>query len=119
MITHKDLSIEEAHKLAVKENTCVVMDRGTMTPTGRFIQAGMDAKITIHPKYLRMLTSQTRYSLIQGGRASGKSFMTALYTLLLTYEEGQKILYTRYTMSSAGDSIISEFKGKIEELGLE
>ena len=119
MITHKDLSIKEAHILAVKENTCVVMDRGTMTPTGRFIQAGMDAKVTIHPKYLSLLTSNTRYSLIQGGRASGKSFMTALYTLLLTYEKGQKILYTRYTMTSAADSIIAEFKGKIEDLGLE
>lgn len=60
----------------------------------------------------------TRYALITGGRASAKSFHVALAILNLTYEKDQVILYSRYTMTSAHDSIIPEFQQKIDLLGV-
>lgn len=56
---------------------------------------------------------------MQGGRGSAKSFTAAVYALTLTYEPNQKILYTRYTLTSAEKSIIPEFKEKLELLGVE
>lgn len=58
--------------------------------------------------------------LITGGRGSGKSFNTSTFIERLTFEmtEAEKIvhqiLYTRYTMVSAGMSIIPEMMEKIE-----
>lgn len=58
--------------------------------------------------------------LITGGRGSGKSFNASTFIERLTFEmtEAQKIvhqiLYTRYTMVSAGMSIIPEMMEKIE-----
>lgn len=61
----------------------------------------------------------TRYSLVTGGRGSGKSFTVTLMLLNLTYEDGQIILFTRYTLVSAFISIIPEFIDKINLLGRE
>ena len=119
MKVRPELNVKEAHKLALETGEVIVIEKGAMTPTGRFIEAGLDSKVNIIDKYIPLIEGDTRYSLIQGGRASGKSFMTSLFLLLLTYEKGQKILFTRYTMTSAESSIIPEFKGKIELLGLE
>lgn len=58
--------------------------------------------------------------LITGGRGSGKSFNASTFIERLTFEmtEAQKIvhqiLYTRYTMVSAGMSIIPEMMEKID-----
>ena len=58
--------------------------------------------------------------LITGGRGSGKSFNASTFIERLTFEmkEVEKIvhqvLYTRYTMVSAGMSIIPEMMEKIE-----
>ena len=61
---------------------------------------------------------KSRYTIITGGRASAKSFHVALAVLNLTYQPNQVILYSRYTMTSAHDSIIPEFREKIELLGV-
>lgn len=78
-----------------------------------------------------MITPQTIYHplytdnekfiiLITGGRGSGKSFNASTFIERLTFEltETEKIvhqiLYTRYTMVSAGMSIIPEMMEKIE-----
>jgi hypothetical protein len=58
-----------------------------------------------------------RYAFLTGGRGSGKSFHLSVFLLNLTYETGHVILFTRYTMESAGASIIPEFAEKIELLG--
>jgi len=58
--------------------------------------------------------NNSRYFLITGGRGSGKSFAINVFLLLLTYEKGHKILFTRYTMVSAASSIIPEFNEKLE-----
>ena len=75
--------------------------------------------VTIHEKYQPLLTEQnSRYYLVLGGRASGKSFSVSTILVIRLCEPGQRILYTRYTMTSAETSIIPEFREKIEMLGL-
>lgn len=73
--------------------------------------------ITIKSKY-KTLGSNSRYYVITGGRGSGKSYSANLFLLLLTYEVGHTILFTRYTLTSAHISIIPEFIDKIDTLGL-
>ena len=72
----------------------------------------------INSKYLS-IENNTRYCVITGGRGSGKSFAVNTLLLLLTYESGHTILFTRYTLRSASISIIPEFIEKIGLLGLE
>ena len=69
--------------------------------------------INLNHKY-NLLGSDSRYFVITGGRGSGKSFSLNLFLLLLTYESGHVILFTRYTLTSAHVSIIPEFLDKIE-----
>jgi phage terminase large subunit len=75
--------------------------------------------ISIQDKYEVLTTSESRYFIVTGGRASGKSFNISVLLLLLTFEREHVILFTRYTLTSASISIIPEFLEKIELLGLE
>lgn len=70
--------------------------------------------IEIQPKYKPLFENKTRYFVITGGRGSGKSYSVNSFLLLLTYEVGHTILFTRYTLTSAHISIIPEFVEKIE-----
>ena len=72
--------------------------------------------IEINEKYL-VLDNDSRYYICTGGRGSGKSFSIGLLLCLLTVEPNHVILFTRYTLRSAGISIIPEFLEKIELLG--
>jgi len=72
--------------------------------------------IKINEKYL-VLDNDSRYYICTGGRGSGKSFSIGLLLCLLTVEPNHVILFTRYTLRSAGISIIPEFLEKIELLG--
>ena len=68
------------------------------------------------PKY-KGFWNDTRYTILTGGRGSGKSFFTGVFLLgLMDLEAGHTILFTRYTLRSANVSIIPEFKEKIELL---
>ena len=69
-------------------------------------------------KYKPLFNSESRYFVITGGRGSGKSYGVNVFLLLLTYEVGHVILFTRYTLISAHISIIPEFIEKIESLNL-
>ena len=60
--------------------------------------------------------ARTRYKIITGGRGSAKSFTVASALLLRTYEDRFNVLFTRWTMDSAQDSVIPEFKDKIERM---
>jgi len=71
----------------------------------------------LNDKYL-VFDSLSRYFIVTGGRGSGKSFSIALILLLLTFEKGHRILFTRFTLKSAGLSIIPEFLEKIDLLQL-
>lgn len=59
-----------------------------------------------------------RYLLLTGGRGSGKSFALTLALALQLRHPGHRILFTRYTLASAADSIIPEFEEKLALLGL-
>ena len=72
--------------------------------------------IEVNKKYSPIATDDSRYFIITGGRGSGKSFSVNLMLVLLTYEAGHTILFTRYTLASAYISIIPEFIDKLETL---
>ena len=61
-------------------------------------------EIKLNDKY-NLLGSDSRYFVITGGRGSGKSYSLNSFLLLLTYEVGHVILFTRYTLTSANVSI--------------
>lgn len=73
--------------------------------------------INLNEKF-KSLGSSSRYFVITGGRGSSKSYSVNLFLLLLTYEVGHVILFTRYTLTSAHVSIIPEFIDKIDTLNL-
>lgn len=82
--------------------------------------------IKTHPIYYPMYEDKDKFILlITGGRGSGKSYATSCFIERLTFEVGKteakkiahQILYTRYTMVSAGISVIPEFLEKIEADG--
>jgi len=72
--------------------------------------------IQINNKFKPLWISNTRYFIVTGGRGSGKSYSVNLFNTQLTFQEKQRILFTRYTMTSAKISIIPEFTEKIEVL---
>ena len=75
--------------------------------------------ISVDTKYAPIQHSDSRYYIVTGGRGSGKSYSVNLLLVLLTYEAGHTILFTRFTLSSAYISIIPEFIDKIESLNIQ
>ena len=74
--------------------------------------------LELSSKYKSLYTSNCRYFIITGGRGSAKSFAVNTFLTHLTFQQRHKILFTRYTLTSAGVSIIPEFLEKPELLGL-
>jgi phage terminase large subunit len=72
------------------------------------------SKFDLNSKYIPLFKGESRYYVISGGRGSGKSYSVNTFLLMLTYETGHTILFTRYTLTSAHVSIIPEFIKKIE-----
>lgn len=70
------------------------------------------------PKYKPLFLERpdTRYTLVKGGRGSGKSYAVNTALCRSTYLNPLNILFTRYTMTSAEVSIIPEFLDKIDAL---
>ena len=70
------------------------------------------------PKYKPLFRERpdTRYTLVKGGRGSGKSYAVNTALCRSTYLDPLNILFTRYTMTSAEVSIIPEFLDKIDAL---
>ena len=75
--------------------------------------------VQLNPKYKPLFSEDSRYYIVLGGRGSGKSYAGSVAVLLMTFEKGNNVLYTRYTMTSASTSIIPEMAEKIETLGLQ
>ena len=73
--------------------------------------------IKVHKKYKSIVEEDSRYFIVSGGRGSGKSFSVNALLVMLTYEAGHTILFTRYTLTSAYISIIPEFIDKLELFG--
>lgn len=86
---------------------------------------GEDRQVTLDEAYEPLLsdhgslTCGTRYLIVTGGRGSGKSYAVSLALSLSMREPGMSCLFTRWTMASAKDSIIPEFREKIGLLGAE
>ena len=76
----------------------------------------MSSKINLKEKFKYLFQEDTRYYIITGGRGGSKSFSVGTFLCLLSYEQNQKILFTRKTMTSAHISVIPEFNEKIELL---
>ncbi|MCF0074041.1 phage terminase large subunit [Dyadobacter sp. CY261] len=57
--------------------------------------------------------SRVNKVIITGGRYSQKSFAVGTWSCVAAKDYNHRILYTRYTLSSAEDSIIPEFEEKI------
>ena len=74
----------------------------------------MNNNIVLSPKYMPLFSNKSRYFVVTGGRGSSKSFSITVFLLTLTYEKGHKILFSRYTLISANNSIIPEFIEKID-----
>lgn len=75
--------------------------------------------LNLNPKYKSLIQHEGRYFIITGGRGSGKSYAASCYLIMLTFEPGHIIAYTRLTMVSAGISIIPELVRMIASMGLE
>lgn len=76
-------------------------------------------ELEIHKKFSPLFKNQkgVRYYVLTGGRFSSKSYTVSIAACQLTREFNHRILYSRYTLVSAKDSIIPEFKEKLDVLG--
>ena len=70
-------------------------------------------EITLNEKYKPLWESDCFIYLVTGGRGSGKSFAVGDFIENLSFEQDHKILFTRYTLKTADDSIIPEFQEKV------
>lgn len=75
--------------------------------------------LVLNKKYTPLISDDSRYFPVTGGRGSGKSFTVNTILCLMLLEPKQRILFLRQTLTSAYLSIIPEFQEKIELLGLE
>jgi len=75
--------------------------------------------LILSKKYNPLFDAKARYFIITGGRGSGKSFAVTVFLTLLTMSKGIRVLFTRFTMTSAHLSIIPEFLEKIGLLGFD
>jgi len=62
--------------------------------------------------------AEVRYFIVTGGRFSSKSYSVSSGVCTLVNNKEHRALYTRYTLSTAKDSIIPEFEEKLDVLGL-
>ena len=78
------------------------------------------AKLEFHPKFKDLYGSKEwRYAIVTGGRSSGKSHAINTWAVMMTFEEGHRILHSRYTAASVKDSIVADVSARIHELGIE
>lgn len=71
--------------------------------------------IQVQPAYKPLYENEDKFIiLVTGGCGSAKSFNVSTFLERLSFEEGHKMLFCRYTMSSAEISVIPEFNEKIE-----
>lgn len=71
-------------------------------------------RIKIQEPYKPLYTTKKLVCLLSGGRGSAKSFNTSTFGERVSFEQGHRILFSRYTMASASDSVIPEFQEKID-----
>ena len=70
----------------------------------------------INKKYQALYSTKKRYTIVTGGRGSGKTFAVQDFLVRLLEEIGQGVLYTRFTMVSVDKTIIPLFVKHIEKI---
>ena len=88
----------------------------SIRPTAdRQSSSAMSKEVTYNTRYETLFKkARTRYRIITGGRGSGKSYAISSALVNDTYKDDFNTLFTRYTMVAAHDSIIPEFKDKVD-----
>lgn len=79
----------------------------------------MKKKIKLHYKYHSLQKHTGRYTILTGGRGSGKSFSLATYLIKLSFETDHVIIFARKTAKSLNNSGIPELQEKISAVGLD
>ena len=83
----------------------------------------MQREVVFSPKYEPLFRDprpdDPRYTVISGGRGSGKSYAETSANVVDSYRDDRSVLYSRYTLVSAGISIIPEYLDKINIFGRE
>lgn len=83
----------------------------------------MPREVVFDPKYEPLFRPPShddpRYTVITGGRGSGKSYAVSSANLVDTFRNDRNILYSRYTLVAADISIIPEYLDKMQLLGKE
>jgi len=82
-----------------------------------FAKLVMDGKSNEISNVLAEELSKIDIIIITGGRNSGKSFDIALADAYWAEEHNYRTLFTRYTLTSAEDTIIPDFMEKVDILG--
>ena len=81
----------------------------------------MPREVAFNSKYRPLFADpqpgDPRYTVITGGRGSGKSYAVSSANLADTYRNDRSILYSRYTLVSADISIIPEYVDKMTLFG--
>lgn len=83
-------------------------------PLARAVVRGESKELDLN--YARQL-AKVDTVVMSGGRNSGKSYVLGLWDSYATAEFDYKTLFTRYTMTSAEDSVIPNFMAKMEDMG--
>lgn len=83
-------------------------------PLARAVVRGESDELDID--YARKL-AKVDTVVMSGGRNSGKSYVLGLANSRMTAEFDYKTLFTRYTMTSAEDSIVPNFMSKMDIMG--
>jgi phage terminase large subunit len=80
----------------------------------------MPRQVVFHPNYSPLFQPPpewVRYTVVTGGRGSGKTTATSTANVCDTYRDDKTVLYSRYTLVSAEVSVIPEYIDKINLLG--
>lgn len=72
----------------------------------------------LNKKFESLYKHTGNYAIVIGGRGSGKSYAVTRFLIKLSFEKGQRIMFSRLTMKSAHESIIPEVQKQIDSLGL-
>ena len=79
----------------------------------------MGSKPDLIPGLKEFFTTPSRYKVLYGGRASGKSYSTALHSVILASNLKLKFLCIRQYQSNIRESVYTLIKDIIYELGLQ
>ena len=78
----------------------------------------MQVDVKIPQIFVRLFNNDKRYTVLHGGRGSGKSHAVATFLIVKALEQPKRILCTREIQQSLADSVKKLLEDKISDLGL-